>query len=75
MNIYGVLVIIGVLAFLGLMATGISVFIIVKMRRKIIRYEVRDAEVGVELSNLYKANTFDATREVIGNLMDKWLGC
>ena len=34
MNIYGVLVIIGVLAFLGLMATGILIFIIIKMRRK-----------------------------------------
>lgn len=74
MNLYGVLVILGILAFLGVVATTVSIVIILKMKKKIDTFEQRDREVGVSLSNLYKANTFDATREVIGELMDKWLG-
>lgn len=74
MNLYGVLVILGILAFLGIVATTVSIVIILKMKKKIDTFEQRDREVGVSLSNLYKANTFDATREVIGELMDKWLG-
>ena len=74
MNLYGVLVILGILAFLGIVATTASIVIILKMKKKIDTFEQRDREVGASLSNLYKANTFDATREVIGELMDKWLG-
>ena len=74
MNIYGVLVILGILAFLGIVATTMSIIIISKMKKRIDAFEQRDREVGISLSNLYKANTFDATREVIGDLMDKWLG-
>lgn len=74
MNIYGVLVILGILAFLGIVATTMSVVIITKMKKRIDAFEQRDREVGISLSNLYKASTFDATREVIGDLMDKWLG-
>lgn len=75
MNVYGVAIILGILAFISLVGMGISVFVAVKMKRKLDRINLRDAGVGIELSNLYKATTFDATREVIGNLMDKWLGC
>ena len=74
MNIYGVLVILGILAFLGIVATTMSIIIITKMKKRIDAFEQRDREVGISLRILYKANTFDATREVIGDLMDKWLG-
>ena len=74
MNIYGLLVILGILAFLGIVSTTISIMIITKMKKRIDSFEQRYREVGISLSNLYKANTFDATREVIGDLMDKWLG-
>lgn len=75
MNIYGVLVILGILAFLGIVATTMSIIIITtKMKKSIDAFEHRDREVGILLSNLYKANTFDAAREVIGDLMVKWLG-
>lgn len=75
MNIYGVAIILGILAFVCLVGVIVSAFVIVKQKRKLDKIYLRDIEVGIELSNLYKASTFDATREVIGNLMDKWLGC
>lgn len=74
MNIYGVSVILGILAFLGIVATTISIIIITKMKKRIDSFEQRGIDVGISLSKLYKANTFDATREVIGELMDTWLG-
>ena len=74
MNIYGVSFILGILAFLGIVATTISIIIITKMKKRIDSFEQLGIDVGISLSKLYKANTFDATREVIGELMDTWLG-
>ena len=74
MNIYGVSFILGILAFLGIVATTMSIIIITKMKKRIDSFEQLGVDVGISLSKLYKANTFDATREVIGELMDTWLG-
>ena len=74
MNVYGVSFILGILAFLGIVASTISIIIITKMKKRIDSFEQLGIDVGISLSKLYKANTFDATRELIGELMHTWLG-
>lgn len=74
MDSLAVMIILGILAFMGLVATAIGAFIIVKMKKRLDKIANRDQLVGVCLSNLYKANTYDTTRECIGKLMDEWLG-
>lgn len=74
MDTLAVMIILGILAFMGLVATAIGAFIIVKMKKCLDKLAERDQRVGECLSSLYKANTFDLTRECIGNLMDNWLG-
>ena len=45
MNIYGVSVILGILAFLGIVATTISIIIITKMKKRIDSFEQRGIDV------------------------------
>lgn len=46
MNIYGVLVILGILAFLGIVATTMSIIIITKMKNRIDAFEQLDKWLG-----------------------------
>lgn len=50
-----VMIILGILAFMGLVGTAIEAFIIVKMKKRLDKIANRDQLVRVCLSNLHKS--------------------